>query len=595
LVVSATPARGHPAPDALALHVRGKDVPDATVDCSREKQRWVCDVPAAPVDLRFAAPGFVPHYLWDVRAEPGKRVDAGTLALRPGVSISGRAAVSAREDRGPITITLSPDAFTDTPRQAILQTFRATTNDRGFFQIAGFEPGAWTVTASKEGWSAARQSIVVRDGGETVLPDTLMLQPLSRVELHIDPPLDIGGADWMVGLDHQPEWGVRVPIAHSAAREGRWQSAPVESGLYFITVTAADGTVVHRGGQMISAGMPPLPIRIDRIVVRGGATLGGEPAEASLTFDDNAGKRVKMTSDAEGRFEGAISRDARSNWRVHVTPKDTGATITVRNVTIAPTDGVADLELELPDGRVSGKTVDDKGNPVRATLNVYGDGVSAKTISAADGEFAVAGLPAGKVRLRAVNADGDSGIVAHTIRGADDEPFTVVLPRRVRTSITIATPSGQPYAGAVVRVMTVRDSIVDLVSSPAGRVPVMSPANDTIVYVTVVAPGYPRMMQAVALTGDDAARRVVLSPASGTVFVPSRNHPMLGIARAGMPLMPLFAWLDPPPGFGRTAVEGGHSLDLAPGTYRFCTDQTEKTCVTQTVTPGSRHRIEFTQ
>jgi hypothetical protein len=585
IVATLVPPRGEKAPEAVQLRVRGKEIPDAVVDCTRAKDRWSCEVPATELDVRIAAAGFVPHYLWGVR--PG--FDAGTLALQRGASVSGRAALPSRGGEGAITVTLAPDAFSDTPR-ANLRAITVTANERGFFQFSGFEPGSWTVTASKSGWSAAQTRVVINEATETALAEVLTLRPLARVELTLDPPRDAGGADWMVKLEREPSWGARVPVAESPSSEGRWQSEPLESGLYFITVKDADGTVVHTGGQMIDAGVPALAISIDRVVVRGTVTLAGEPVKARLTFNDSAGKRVRMSSDAEGRFAGAITRSERGKWSVQVTPDDTRATVTLRNLKIDARDGVADVDIELPEGRITGKTVDDAGQPVRAFLVVTGENSSAQTTSDADGTFTIAGLEPGDVELRASTREVDSGIVEHTIHGAEDDPLTLVLPRKLRASVTIETPSGRPFAGAIVYVLTA-GRMIDAVSGPGGRVSIASPSTDTVAYIIVNAPGYPLAMRAVPLLGDDEARHVRLSPVSGKVLVPRETY----IARRGMPVVNMYAWLDPPPNMFRHAVPGGHLLHFEPGEYRFCADIAQQRCVDRVVTPGSQQKIELPQ
>ncbi|HYC93033.1 MAG TPA: hypothetical protein VEO54_27760 [Thermoanaerobaculia bacterium] len=586
LLASLAPPRGEKGPETVQLRVRGKDIPDAVVDCTRAKERWSCEVPATELDVRIGAPGFVPHYFWSVR--PG--FDAGALVLQRGASISGRAALPLRES-GPITVTLAPDAFTDTPARANLGTFTTKTNDRGFFQFAGFAPGSWTVTATKNGWSPAQARVVVSEPGETALAEVLTLRTLARVELTLDPPRDIGGADWMVKLEREPSWGMRTPVAESASSEGRWLSEPLEAGLYFITVRDANGTVVHTGGQMIDTGTLPLAIRIDRVVVRGTVTLAGEPVKARLTFNDSAGKRVRMMSDTEGYFEGAVARTERAKWSVQVTPDDTGSTITLRDVVIDEQDGVADVDIELPEGRITGKTVDDAGQPVRAFLVVRGGNSSAQTTSDTDGTFTIAGLEPGDVELRASTREVDSGFMVHTIHGAEDDPLTLVLPRKLKASVTIETPSGRPFAGAIVYILTAGKVMVDSVSGPNGRVSIASPSRDPVAYVIVNAPGYPLTMRAVPLAGDDEARRVRLSSVSGKVLVPPETY----LGRRGMPVVNLYAWRDPPPNTFRNAVQGGWLLDLEPGEYRFCADLAQQRCVDRVVTPGSQQRIELPQ
>jgi hypothetical protein len=49
-----------------------------------------------------------------------------------------------------------------------------------------------------------------------------MLQLALARGVQIDPRLDVGGADWMIQLDTNPNGvSLRIPVAHGAASEGR--------------------------------------------------------------------------------------------------------------------------------------------------------------------------------------------------------------------------------------------------------------------------------------------------------------------------------------------------------------------------------------
>jgi hypothetical protein len=593
IAVAFAQPRGDRAPDVLQLRVgsvRVGEFPESLVDCVLNGGRWSCSVPATEVDLRLSANGFVPHYFWGVRPERGRTLGLGTLSLRRGGSVIGRATLSARETL-PVDVTLAPRAYGGDDRK----TLSLQTNARGFFQFRAVEPGEWDVIATSPGWSPARSSITVAEGAEIALPKPLLLEPLAALELRLEPAHDPGGAEWNVRLEQMPEWGQRLRVAEKAAVDGAWKAENLESGMYLITVTSADGAVVHQGGHVISHGMPPLPIRIDMIAVRGTVTSAGKPVQGRVEFLQAGGRKAAMQSDAAGTFAGYVPREARHAWTVRVTPGGSTAGVHVHDVEVKPVDGVARVEIELAEGRMSGTVVDESGNGVRASLRVHAPGVSVDARTASDGTFSISGLPRGTVEVQAQSEEGDSGFVKHTV-GEDDEPLTIVAPRRLRVQATVVTPGGTPYAGALVRVVRSGRIIIDETTSPAGRFAIHSPARDPVAHVIVNAPGYAVAMRQVPLTGGDDTRRIVLSPRWGTVWVPAgepEHWPVIGVV--GMPALDLYNWLEPPPASFRHAVRGGRVLDLEPGAYRFCTDRSERVCVTHTVTPGSQYIVEFPQ
>lgn len=598
LSVALVPPRGGAPPENVQLRITGVregEIPESLIDCQRAEDRWQCSVPAAELDVRVSARGFAPQYLWGIHPSRGRTLDAGTLQLRRGGTLVGRVTVSARNAPAPVEVTLAPERYGTSPRD-LRKVMTVRPNDRGFFHFPAVEPGEWTVVATSRGWSPARTTVKIEDSSETALPRPLILEPLATLEMNIEPARDPGGTDWNVRLEQMPEWGQRMRVAERPSSGGSWTAAGLEAGMYLITITAADGAVVHQGGQVISHGMPPLPIRIGVTAVRGTVRLGGDPIEARLAFLQAGGRKAELRSAADGTFSGYLPGEARFAWSVKVTPAGTTAAVQVRNVSVVPVDGVARVDLDLPDGRIAGTVVDQTGQPVRATLRVRGEAVSVDASTASDGTFTVRGLPLGKVELQAWNKTGDSGFVEHTVRGEDDDPITIVTPPRLRVYATVVTPAGQPYAGALVRVLRSGRSIVEEVTGPSGRFPIQSPAQDTTAYVVVLAPGYGTTMQVVSLTGDDRDRRIVLPAASGTVMVPAidpAKWPYIG--REGMPPLDLYNWIEPPPGSSRRRVNGGRILDLEPGPYRFCTDVTLQVCVTHVVAAGSQQAIEFPQ
>lgn len=591
VTATVAPPRGEKPPAALQLRLQSSHI-DTTVDCEPASGRWTCEVPATQLDLRIAAPGYVPHYAWGVTAP----ADLRTLQLRRGGSVSGRAALAARAQEGPITVVLGPDDLLGSARGS-MRTMKVETDERGFFQFGGLESGTYAVTATRAGWSAARaEGIAVAENTEAVLRSELTLQPLADMELVLEPALD-GEREWIVRLDRLAEWGRRDRVAEGPAEGGRWSARGLESGSYLVTVTAAGGGVVHQRGYRLDPRMPPLTVQIGRIAVRGTVTSAGEPVEADLRFFTETGKRVTMRSAADGSFHGALPQPDGEPWQVDVTPAGERTRIRLRDLSIDADDTEAQLDLELPAGKIMGRTVDHSGAPVRATVYVARDGHPlAETRSAADGTFRITGVEPGDVTLRALSPAGDSALVPHRIGGADDEEVTLVVPPRTHAGGRVVSPGGRGVAGAMVRVLTPSTgTVVNVVSGPSGEFEIRAPARDEYVYVFVIATGFPLKATAVPLRGEDHTRDLVLARRGGRVFIPSHDARSLPtIAPSGVPALSVYVYTDPgASGFPRNKVPGGYVLELEPGPYTFCADRAGRRCVSRVLAAGTDERIEF--
>ena len=88
------PPRDGPAPAQLQVRFApapgAGELPQATIACPVDRNRWRCEVPAGLLDLRIHAPGVIPFYRWGEKITAGKTVSLGELALRRGSSVVGR-------------------------------------------------------------------------------------------------------------------------------------------------------------------------------------------------------------------------------------------------------------------------------------------------------------------------------------------------------------------------------------------------------------------------------------------------------------------------------------------------------------------------
>ncbi|HEX7151436.1 MAG TPA: carboxypeptidase-like regulatory domain-containing protein [Thermoanaerobaculia bacterium] len=133
----------------------------ASVVCPVDRdRRWRCDLPAAPaLDLAFRAAAFVPLYRWDVAVAPGSVRKAGALRLRRGSSVSGWAQV---EEKGKLAnakaslVRVVAEGADPLLRERMRRpVVTAAVAMNGFFQLAGLEPGTYSVVVEQPGFAPA--------------------------------------------------------------------------------------------------------------------------------------------------------------------------------------------------------------------------------------------------------------------------------------------------------------------------------------------------------------------------------------------------------------------------------------------------------
>src|SRR5207302_9822724 len=111
----------------------------------------------------------------------------------------------------------------------------------------------------------------------------LLLPPLARAEVVIDPPLDPRGGRWRIVLNRDA-----IPMRPSAAvadalaaSDGTWTRDGIEAGKYRLDLYDAAGTLYEHLLVSIQPNGPPLRLQMDAIVVRGTLRAGHEPLPAT--------------------------------------------------------------------------------------------------------------------------------------------------------------------------------------------------------------------------------------------------------------------------------------------------------------------------
>ena len=608
--------KGAEVPSSVALQIESPPqqptggVPQSQLTCPVSKNTFRCAGPSATLDVRISAIGFAPRYLWAV-----DQPNLGDIVLARGGSISGT--VRFDGDGPPLTevalelkVTTPPimsEGWSHEEKRIASQSATARPNARGFFQFAQVEAGQYSVIARHEGWSRARHAgIEVKEGEESALAQPLLIEPLAEVDVVIQPPLDPYGKPWQVELmEMVPLSTMSTPIVETeASMTGLWSAAGIESGYHKISVKD------HRGSHFtyqvvdVSPRMPPVTITMSNVLVRGTLRIGDKPARARFEFRNGRGTNVAMRSDAEGRFSGALPTDGR--WEIDVV-RGRAPTFHRRRVEVRAENGVAEIDLRLPDTRLAGKVVSTKGEPVTAFVRLWSAerDFLGSTSTDEHGVFEVIGIEPGTIYLEAESRDTrdwKSGYLPVAVSTTPADDLTVVLRRALWLKGRLVTPSGLPVAGAIVRYVLPdrpRETMED-VSGPNGRFQIPFSPGTTAVDLAIVPPALPVKIARIPLEeGPARTTEIVLAPSGGTLEI-EMDHPTpsepgshvwiehRGAVQHVLALRRPVNWTTVPRGFHAW----GSSIELEPGEYAVCGDRVKRDrCVRKLIAPGGIERV----
>jgi Carboxypeptidase regulatory-like domain len=572
-------------------------VPETIVRCPVTDGRFVCEVPAVPIDVRVFAEGFAPHYAWNVTGN-----DLGELHLSSGALITGRASVPADEPQNGISVELRRSSFAWSPddvQREVVQSRQTKTNARGFFSFSNVPPGEYTVIARKDGWSAAEDQVhVAGSATEAVVGKELILPELGRLEIVITPPVDALQRPWKVQLDRRVNAEAILVAEGKADLNGVWRYDGADTGSYAVVVLDENGSRVSADGVLVTGGPMTIPIRIEQVMIRGSVTLDGEPVPARLRFNDGHGRIASFTTDDEGKLSGALAREGK--WDIDVRPRGSGAEIRLKDIEVRRSDatGFADLELELPAGRVRGKLVDVEGQPVQGWVSIRrGRDFVASGNTAADGTFDLAGVPPGEVTLLATTQNREeSELITHRVKEGDGDPLNIVVRKKHRVRARLLTADGRRVAGAQIHVLTAHRMWREHTTDPSGEVSFSASPGASHVRVAIVAHGLPLKFSHVAAGAGREPVDIVFSPIPGGIFIALEpmQPPHLSIGPTGEAPY----WLPSVLNHSMQAaskparrVADGIQLLVEPGTYTIC-NQKRTTCETVRVAAGARATVD---
>lgn len=483
-----------------------------TTDCRIEDSLARCELPAGRFDLRLVAEGFVPQYLWGVELEPGGRLDLGRLTFERGSSVAGWVVARAPAKPAQATAHLLPLFSGAIPRTADRRRLEelersAEVDERGFFQVAGVEPGSYRLEIRHPTHTAlplGPLQVLPERGLE--IGEPIELQPPVDLTLWIHPPLDPQRRPWIVSLrgeDRIPGEAAEPKVAR-ASTEGEAVIDGLAAGSYQLRLEDAGGRIWHlRDVDVLRPGSGET-VELPMVEVEGEVTLGEHPVQAQLWFGGRRGApRVELATDDEGRFAGVLPRPG--IWRVDIEAQEPRISRTLRALEVEEPEGgrPARLRLELPDTELSGQVVQPDYSPAPGAMvlvTALDDGSLSRQVADAEGRFRFRGLEFGRYQVNALWSERGRKLSAEPVNprlteSTPDREYRVILSDAEPFEGRVIGAAG-PVMGAKVALFprgtggSFRGGIGNTVSTDVqGKFTTRVPRGTAVLDVTILPPG----------------------------------------------------------------------------------------------------------
>lgn len=592
----------------------------AQLHCRIEAGAWSCLGPAGLFDVRLEVAGYAPRYEWGVVLQPAKSADLGRIELRRSASVFGRVVRKDGSDPpGPCRATLRPDMARRGPTEADEEApsgpdgktrLSVVPNSRGYFQIMGVPPGAYSLFIGCRESSAFRE-LRVEAYNEARIDPPLLLEDLS-LQIGVTPYMDPAGQAWQIALDETAPHFLRIMGKAMTAADGRWIRHGLMAGNYHVVVRSSDGTVWLQKYFDLSKSSATLSLRIGSVSVSGRVTMSSQPVRARLKWTNDAGgESVTLASNDNGLFHGLLPdvSGEHSSWTVEANLVKPPLTQRLLNVTVPSARGskTAWLDLDLPAVPVHGIVTSPTGKPEPNVQVTFEGPAGTRTTTGTDdaGRFEMLDLLAGKYTATAESYDGSSDRVRFEITEGGGSELKLVLTPYKRYSFYVVSPEG-PVANATVQVWIAPGMPRAFVHTDEnGLFDVSFPPEIAEAGFTVGAPGYATKLTRLAISsgGNEApeARTISLDTTGGTLVLnfhapgrPVDNSGMLYLVhnRAIQDVRTIAGWGTNQAGLGNNA-NGSIPVTvdaIEPGDYALCviTDSSQVAAIWSGTLPSDR-------
>lgn len=557
-----------------------------------------CVVPAlSGLDIRVRVPGFASRFFWDADLTAGAVEtphSLGTLRLVPGGSVVGTVEVPRGVEMEGVTVRLEPAPGSPMDAGAPgtadrLRSVEAKPADRGSFSLEGLEEGLYRLVVMHPDLVAPDvEPLKVLAGAQTELRDPVVLKPPRPLKVVVDPPFDPYQRDWTVRVLRVRSTGLgsRSVSAQGTTAAGMFPAQGLAAGVHEVEISDSTGMSVARQ-RVEDLSHDLVLVKVVPILVEGSLELGGEPLVARLTFRGPAhpttgtSSTKVLESDAEGRFSGYLSESGL--WDVRVEAPVPPVHWRSARVEIEAQEGLAELELDLPENHLEGTVVLESGEPVRGAEVTIADPLAVtrpvQVQSDLEGRFVVYGLEEGDYRVGASARRGDELLTGHSAvlrveDGMSPDVDVVLKPRRVLSG-RIVNPEGVPVPDAWIEVEPYVQGQPDPMNGGVHKVAadgsfeVPLPAATSHVHLRVMARGFALRTLRLPM---GAVGEIPVSRSAGTVVIGLPPHPvpwgdpgafrpfLVNAAGDKIYLVPLLQW---------SQANGMPFVDLATGPERL--------------------------
>lgn len=411
-----------------------------------EPWAFSCEVPAGDWGVSVRMSGRVPHYEFDKALLPGAEVRLGTIGLAPGASLAGWVS-SDEPDWKPSGARAHIRSLGKT--EAISSSPAAPVSERGFLQIGGVKPGPYQLAVVQPGYSRAVRGVEVKEALEAFLNGPLVLGKARELDLSIDPPVGPDGEPWTVEIRDSASAAPGAVIGAGIARGGKLRWRELRSGQrYWISLKTSAGEpwYFEETGFVADELLVEHTVRVEVESVFGKLFLGDQPLRAEMLFGLKKNLRIRMESDAEGRFLGVLPGLGR--WEVRITSAEGGVNRDVEVDVVRAPSGSGEVEIRLDDLALTGVLVDEAGALVErpAFVLIQNPGVRGpEQVRAEAGRFHAGGLPPGNYVLSADSPDlASDRVAARLAEGEAPDPIRLVMKKKKRLALRVVGPDGMP-------------------------------------------------------------------------------------------------------------------------------------------------------
>ena len=567
------------------------------IQCPVREGRFNCELPAGHLDLRVRLAGSAAQYFWGAEIRPGQIRDVGDVQLRPGASVSGWVETSEGKPIAGARAELRPESpdllqSQEDRQRTDRQRLSATTNERGFFQIAGVPRGQYRLGLSRDGLVAAElPSVEVREGLESHLRDPIKLDSPATVVLSLVPPADPYGRPWHIRFIHE-DHRLKRSASGDVPESGSLRMADLAPGGYWLNVLDTDGARWVEEFLTLSPGPNQHAAEVPLLEVRGAVTQGGHGLAATLLMSsrEQHAAQVKLGSDVDGQFEGYLPGEG--TWEVQVVLDGGRTRVGLEPIEIRrqPGKSYAEVRLRVPKTAIAGKVVSEAGAPVegaevRAGTALRGRGETLTT-SDDEGEFSLRGLPEGTYVLfaRAEDERESDGVPVSVDEELDPPEVTLTLRSEREIQGVVRSRMGGVPGATVIAIPEMAGlgaaSLQETYTGAGGVFRTRVPSAVNAATLVVAAPGFavrilrgklPPSGQPLIVEVDGAGGTVSLAPDVLAPAAPSEPQPMpiLFHDDAAVPLVVMLRFTD----VSRRRIGQHRALELPnleSGSYMLC-------------------------